>query len=351
MRVAIDARAAAEEPGGRGTYVRELVCALPAAAEPDDRFLLLAREPWDGAPDGLEWVTLSAPDPLWHVLAARHADRHADVLLSTNSYLTAWFARVPCAVVVHDLIPFLPAMRPRLRSTVIERATAPLGVRRAAALICDSASTAHDLVARFPAADGKTSVVLLAADARFSAGASDVGAVLDGHGVKRPYLLSVGTLEPRKNLPRLIEAAAGRRLVLVGARGWEAGEIEAAARAADTDVALLGRVGDDELVALYQGAEAFCYPSLYEGFGLPVLEALAAGVPVVTSNVSSLPEVAGDAAVLVDPLDVGSIRAGIDEALRRAEELRAAGPRQAAGFSWERTARETLSVLRSLCAG
>src|SRR5205807_10349704 len=114
------------------------------------------------------------------------------------------------------------------------------------------------------------------------------------------------------------------------------------------DVGVVGRDSDEDLVALYRGAEVFCYPSLYEGFGLPVLEAMAAGTPVVCSNLSSVPEIAGDAAVLVDPLDVAAIRAGIEEAAARADELRAAGPKRAAEFSWARTAGETLAALRGL---
>jgi alpha-1,3-rhamnosyl/mannosyltransferase len=172
-------------------------------------------------------------------------------------------------------------------------------------------------------------------------------------------VLAVGTLEPRKNLPRLIaawtrlpeELRSAHALALVGPRGWDDEEVLAAARAAG--VRLLGRVGDAQLHALYANATAFAYPSLYEGFGLPVLEAMAAGAPVLTSLSSSLPEVAGDAALLVDPRDTAAIAAGLERLLRDAglrERLRVAGRARAAAFSWERTARETHALLAQLAS-
>jgi glycosyltransferase involved in cell wall biosynthesis len=140
-------------------------------------------------------------------------------------------------------------------------------------------------------------------------------------------------------------------LALVGPTGWDVEATLAAARARAEDVRLLGFVGEDELVALYAGAAAFAYPSVYEGFGLPVLEAMSAGAPVMTSNVSSLPEVAGDAALLVDPDDVRSLRDGLSTLLTdrgHADALRAAGRAQAARFTWERTARATRELLHSI---
>jgi glycosyltransferase involved in cell wall biosynthesis len=197
-------------------------------------------------------------------------------------------------------------------------------------------------------------MIPLAADPAFSATVTGPGhPALEG----KPYVLAVGTLEPRKNLERLISAwssldanaRAGHVLALVGPVGWDAAPILAAAR--DQGAQLLGRVREEELRALYAGASAFAYPSLYEGFGLPVLEAMAAGAPVLTSNVSSLPEVAGDAALLVDPTDVTAIATGLSRLLSDpalAESLRARGRARAAEFSWERTARETLALLRSI---
>jgi glycosyltransferase involved in cell wall biosynthesis len=179
------------------------------------------------------------------------------------------------------------------------------------------------------------------------------------HGLRADrYVLSVGTLEPRKNHARLVRAfdalAATRpdlRLVLAGARGWKSGAVDSAIAAAGARarIHVLGGVSADDLAALYSGATAFAYPSLYEGFGLPVLEAMAAGAPVLTSTVSSLPEVAGDAALLVDPDDSDAMAGAMhellfDEALRT--RLAGMGLARAASFTWERTARATAESLR-----
>src|SRR5207249_9190708 len=136
------------------------------------------------------------------------------------------------------------------------------------------------------------------------------------------------TLEPRKSLARARDAArlAGVELRVVGERGWGGVDVDGWA----------GRVSDEELAALYRGARCLVYPSLYEGFGLPVIEAMACGTPVVTSRGGGTAEVAGDAAVLVDPLDIDAIAAGIEEALARPDELRAKGLERAQAFSWDR---------------
>jgi glycosyltransferase involved in cell wall biosynthesis len=360
VRIGIDARAAAEERGGRGTMVRELLRGLAAEAGPDHEYVLFARTAWDdpalaGDPR-FRWALIATPDPAWNVRAALAANRACDVFLSTNSYLTAWFLRVPSVVVVCDLVSFDPELLPRRGSARIERATLPLAVRRAGALAAISRATAADLVARFPRARGKTEVTVLAADPGFADGGAPDDEVLARHGIDGPYVLGVGTLEPRKNLPRLIDAftgmaddvRAGHRLVLVGPIGWDTDETLRAITAHPDRVLAVGAVPDADLPALYRRATAFAYPSLYEGFGLPVLEAMIAGVPVLTSDTSSMPEVGGEAALYVAPRDTEAIRAGLarllgDAALRA--RLAAAGPLRAAEFSWGRYAAET----RALC--
>jgi glycosyltransferase involved in cell wall biosynthesis len=350
LRIGIDARAAAEVPAGRGRYTRELLRALPRVHD----YVLYARREWDGVSD-MQWRQIDSPDPLWHVRTALAASRECDVLLSTNSYLTAWFTRIPTVCVVIDLIPWLPEMQPQRRAALIEKATIRPALRRAAGLVCISEATERDLLARFPAARGKSLAVPLAAPAELFAdpGPEQLGEVRERLGLPERFVLATGTLEPRKNLPRLIQAhaALGRDappLLLAGPRGWQLEEALAGASERPDAVRQLGYVSEGDLHALYRLCTVFAYPSLYEGFGLPVLEAMACGAACLTSDISSLPEVGGDAVAYVDPLSVESIRSGLERLLSSEDERRrlgAAAAERARLFSWERTARETLEVL------
>jgi glycosyltransferase involved in cell wall biosynthesis len=172
------------------------------------------------------------------------------------------------------------------------------------------------------------------------------------------FVLAVGTLEPRKNLPRLVRAYASlpgelqdrHPLVIVGKTGWQAGDTLASLSDLGDRCHLLGYIPDERLARLYARCTVFCYPSLGEGFGLPVLEAMHAGAAVVTSNRSSLPEVGGDAVEYVDPFDEGSIAAGMERLLRdpeRRAELSGRAARRARTFSWDRTAELTLGALET----
>lgn len=358
LTIGLDCRAAVEERGGRGTVVREQLRTL-AASRHDHRFVLYARERWEEVEldERFTWALLPGPDPLWHVRAADHANRRCDVYLSTNSYLTAWFLRIPSVLMVMDMTTFDRRLAPKRSSMWIERATLPLALRRTRAAVCISQATADDLVARFPRAAPLVVVAPLAASKLF-AGATDedVARVRERHGLEGPYVLSVGTLEPRKNLPRLIEAFAaltprqrrGARLTLVGARGWERAELDAVLARHEELVQVLGFVDEQDLPGLYRGAELFAYPSIYEGFGLPLLEAMHAGTAVLTSPVSSLPEVAGEAALYADPHDTAALTAALAEGLGDRERVARAvaeGRRRAATFSWERHVDATLAAL------
>jgi glycosyltransferase involved in cell wall biosynthesis len=262
-------------------------------------------------------------------------------------------------VTVQDLTCLLfPRFHPWSRRILFR-----LSVRRAArladAIIAPSAATRQDLVARFPAAAGKVNVIPLAPDQRFvPLRAEESRPVLDRHGLSyRDYLLFVGNIEPRKNLGALLEAytrmrtatSLSPRLAIAGGEGWRNQSIRRAAAASPfaADIRFLGHVPETDLPALLNGALAFVYPSLYEGFGLPPLEAMACGTPVITSDRSSLPEVVGDAALLVDPHDRRQLadamtRVTTEEPLR--DDLRARGLKQARRYSWDETARLTVEV-------
>jgi glycosyltransferase involved in cell wall biosynthesis len=357
LRIAVDARGAAEVPAGRGRYVRELLRAL-ARLDAPHRYDLICRRPWDGGLDErFRWIGVAAGDPRW-LLGAARAARRADVVFATSSYALCALVDRPSAAFVHDLLAFDPAMRTP-GGALAERATLPLAARRARALLCNSEATRRELIARFPRAADRAEVTPLAADPAFGrAEPGDADAPLR-HGIARPYVLSTATVEPRKNLPRLIEAFAalpvgvrdGHELVLVGARGWEEEETLAAVRRHAGLVRTLGYVEDGDLRALYRRATVFAYPSLGEGFGLPVLEAMTAGVPVLTSDRSSLPEVAGGAARLVDPEDTGTIRDGLAALLgdpAERDRRAVAGRERARAFSWDATARATLAALERI---
>jgi glycosyltransferase involved in cell wall biosynthesis len=358
LRIGIDARAAAEVPAGRGRVVRELLRALAARGDPH-AYLLYARRRWDEGDldDRFQWRLSPLPDPWWHVRTAIAVNRESDVFLSTNSYLTAWFTRVPTTVVVFDMIAFQPGAVAQQRAARIERATIRPGLARSRQIVCNAEATRRDLVARFPWAESKLAVVPLAAGKLFREprSATDLKRVQRAYGLDRPFVLTTGTLEPRKNLLRLIEAFSELprelghyTLIHTGPRGWNDEPILERARREGGRVRLLGLVSDEDLAALYRLCDVFCYPSLYEGFGLPVLEAMQAGAAVITSCVSSLPEVGGDAVLYVDPWKTGEIQGALENLLRSREEREGLGSRarrRGAEFSWERTATEILRVL------
>jgi len=361
VTVGIDARAAAEVPAGRGRVVRELLRALAAREDDGHRYVLYARQVWRGEDldERFRWRLIGARDPWWHVLAARAANRECGVFLSSNSYLTTWLLRIPAVPIVYDMTTFAPSMRPNRRSTLIERATLGIAVRRSAAMLAISKATAELLTDRFPAARGKTVVASLGVASTLDGDLTPAEAAL----LPPPgFVLAVGTLEPRKNLPRLVAAygslddaeRARHRLVVVGANGWQTGETLSALRSLGEHCQMLGYVSDAALAELYRRCAVFCYPSLGEGFGLPVLEAMAAGAAVVTSRISSLPEVGGDAVEYVDPYQVASIAAGLravlgDESHRA--ELAVHAQTRAAEFSWERFATITLQTLDDAAVG
>ncbi|HEY3959528.1 MAG TPA: glycosyltransferase family 1 protein [Solirubrobacteraceae bacterium] len=360
LTIGIDARSATEVSAGRGRVTRELLRAL-AVREHDDnnRYILYSRQQWtdpalDGALDGrFRWRLSEARNPFWHLLAARAASRECDVFLSANSYLTTWFASIPSVPIVFDMVTFEPAMRPNRVSAVIERIALPPAVRRASGFLAISQATADALTRRFPAAAGRTTVAPLGVTPALSAD-------LDGEELATlpppGFVLSVGTLEPRKNLPRLVAAyreldsdlRRSHPLVVVGALGWQTGETLEALRSLGDDCVMLGRVSDAALAELYRRCAVFCYPSLGEGFGLPVLEAMAAGAAVLTSSTSSLPEVGGEAVAYADPYDVQGISRQLEALLRSPErraQLGALGCERAEEFSWERFAEITLEAL------
>jgi glycosyltransferase involved in cell wall biosynthesis len=330
-----------------------------------------------------EFVIFATPKALHHLSSLRLDNRFRFIAAPNNRHLRslwqqsvmAWHVRRmrvsvhwgagfilpllssrPMVVTIYDLtFQLFPSVHERIKRYYFP-AMIRAAVRKAQQVIAISAATRDDLQRLLPQSRGKTTVTLLA-PREFVTQALTDGSVACG---AENYVLFVGTVEPRKNLERLISAwqgleptcRGGARLMIVGAKGWLVEGIREGASTEDA-VEFKGIVTDDELARLLRGATAFVYPSLYEGFGLPVLEAMAQGVPVLTSNVGATREVADGAALLVDPENTSSIRDGLarllsDDALRR--ELSRLGLERAAAFSWERTAQETLAVIEMAAA-
>jgi glycosyltransferase involved in cell wall biosynthesis len=238
-----------------------------------------------------------AADVLWY--PRLHADG-VDVF-HCPSYRGPFASKVPLVVTVHDVAVLRRPEWFNRWSRTYSRFAVPRVVRAATRILADSEFTKRELLDLLPVDPEKIRVVPVGIEDVFTA---------EGERAEGDYALAVGTLEPRKNLPRIAAAVDGE-LRVVGAKGWGGVELP-------PNVVLLGEVEDDELARQYRGASCLVYASLYEGFGLPVAEALACGCPIVTSKGSSMEEIAGPDATYVDPLDVASIRSGIEQAFRPA---------------------------------
>jgi glycosyltransferase involved in cell wall biosynthesis len=271
-------------------------------------------------------------DALWYPLTLPRAARALDVL-HCPTYRGPVVGRVPVVVTVHDLAVFRHPGAFNRWSRWYGPRVVPRVLRTARLVIAVSEFTKRELVDVLGVPAEKLRVIPNAVEDSFTA---------DGPAADGDYVLAVGTLEPRKNLPRIVDAArrAGIELRVVGARGWGRVEVDG------NDVRWLGEVPDAELVRLYRGARCVAYPSLYEGFGIPVLEAMACGTPVVTSRGGATEEVADGAAVLVDPHDPADIAAGIERAIRDRRELVERGLARARSFSWPAIAEATVEVYR-----
>jgi glycosyltransferase involved in cell wall biosynthesis len=382
MQIGIDYTAAARQRAGIGRYTRELIAALLAQDSPHQYVLLAAAgglksgdwepEIGDGGsgtggrkarlrplPISDEWLArlwhrLRLPIPV-EVLTGR-----IDVFYSPDFVLPPTRPRTRTLLTVHDLSflhypdHFVPKLVRYLSAVV------PRSVARADRILADSEATRADLIARLGAPPDKVDVLYSGVDQRFTPepepGEGDRLRARYGLG-DSAYILSVGTLQPRKNYLRLIRAFAALSaeteidLVIAGGPGWLYEDVVSEATKLGDGVRILGFVEEAELPALYRNAAVFAFPSLHEGFGLPVLEAMACGVPVVCSGVSSLPEVAGDAALLVDPQDTDELAAVLRRALEDGDlrrDMVTSGLAQAARFTWERAARQLSAAFDTL---
>jgi glycosyltransferase involved in cell wall biosynthesis len=322
MRIGMDVSPLVQTRAGTARHVRGLVGAL--RGRPGLELELISF----GGPGRLSSV---ARDALWYPRGLRRRARSLDVLHCTTFRGPAG-AAVPVVLTVHDLaILRAPEAFPRWHR-LYGRAGLTRVVRAADAVIAVSQFTKDELVDLVGIPPDRVEMIPNGVDEIFRAPRDTVS--------QGEFVLAVATLEPRKNLARVVEAArlADVELRVVGARGWGGVDVPG----------WVGEIPDAELAALYRAARCVVYASLYEGFGLPVLEAMASGTPVVTSRGTATEEVAGGAAVLVDPLDAVSIAEGIGEAQARREELVPLGLARAAEFTWDRAADAVEALWRRL---
>ncbi|PJF31542.1 MAG: glycosyltransferase family 1 protein [Candidatus Thermofonsia Clade 1 bacterium] len=374
MPIGIDYTPAYEQGGGIGRYVRELVAALAAhdSAQTYHLFVGGARQnklPPAPAPNFRYRSTRLSPltlARLWHrarlPLPVELFVGKVRLFHATDFVLPPTLPRTRTLLTVHDLsFARLPdSAAPSLRAYL--EAVVPRSARRADHILADSAATKADLIALYGIPESKITVLYSGVSEAFKPTHDSAiqSAVRAKYGIgESPYVLSVGTVQPRKNYERLMQAFAALptrwadlKLVIVGGRGWLDSPIYAQARALGERVLLTGFAEESDLPALYSGALCLAFPSLYEGFGLPVLEGMACGVPVLTSNVSSLPEVAGDAALMIDPHSVEAIRAGLIELLEEDSAAHAArierGYAQAKRFTWHAAAQQLKALYERL---
>jgi len=271
--------------------------------------------------------------------------------------------RAKLTATIYDLTCWLVPETHRSGVVAADRLFAERIWRRADGLIAISENSRNDAVRVLRIPEDRISVIYPGVPEAYSSMSQEsVAAVRDRHGLGRPYLLYVGTIEPRKNVALLLDAynaispsvADEFSLVVAGPRGWSGPETLARLESPPKNVRYLGYVPEDELPALFAGATAFVYPSLYEGFGFPVAQAMAAGVPVITSCVSSLPEVTGGAAVLIDPHSRQELRCAIERILTEPSlraRLSAEGRNQANRFSWADNARKSMEFFSRVVSG
>ena len=371
MHIAFDGTTLRPERTGVGYYTEHLLRHTAAQCDLDEITVISNTAVETDRPLPAQVRTLVSPSwsprLVWMQTQAPRILRHlrADVVHFTNG-MVPLASPVPTVVTIHDMsLTMFPGFHP-MRRVLLNRPLVNLAARRADAIITVSEAAKRDIVRLYGLESTRVHVVHEAAAPSFRVihDPCELRRVRERYGLGERFILYVGTIEPRKNLPKLLEAFARRRvagdlphqLVCAGPYGWLSNDIEAQIdrlRVRDA-VHFTGYVPFADLPAIYNLAEMFVFPSVYEGFGLPVVEAMACGTPVITGSVPALTEVAGGASERVDPLEpetLGDAIAALAGNRERREDLSRRGLERAQTFSWERAATETLTVYRHAVAG
>lgn len=373
MRVAVDGMLLSRCVSGVEFSILNLVEALTEYGVEDYR--VFAPKQLDGnaiASDRVDVVASRLPVHwravriFWQQAVLPHAARRGGAdLVHAPGYIAPVLSSLPVVITVYDLIAILHPRLCKAANRLHYRLLLPWSIRKARGIVVPSEATRCDVLRRFGVDEKKVRVIPLGVEDAFRVARADAaGAALrERLGTSERFILFVGQHEPKKNLVRLVEAfhhlktkeRLPHRLVLAGKEGWACAPLNRRIRelGLEDDVVRPGFVPGEDLVRLYNMAELFVFPSLYEGFGLPPLEAMACGTPVVCGNRGALPEVAGGAALCVDPYDTGAIAAAMGRVLRD-DDLRAtlvaAGLARSAEFTWRRTAAATEAFLREIHA-
>lgn len=372
MRVGLDGYPLSEPRTGVGHYTLELARAL-ALSYPSDQFELVSPQPFAGAVvednqlPNLSFVkakSSSIRGHWWSVGLPLYAKRAAfDLFHGTNYELPLWHNR-RSVLTIHDLSTLRYPQLHRRRLVRRARARLPLAVKLATAIVTPTETVKQEVCKQFRITPERVTPIHEAPRSIFRPMTLDESAEVRGRlDIEDDFLLFVGTLEPRKNLLTLLKAFAQvldeislrPQLVIAGSEGWlmDATDAFITSSGISERLRFTGYLQDEELRALYSSCKAFVYPSLYEGFGLPPLEAMSCGAPVIASRIGALQEILGDAAILNDALDVDSLVRAIKDILgndRRREELSSAGFKQVAKFSWDKTAQLTYQVYQNAIA-
>lgn len=364
MKIAIDIRTAGGEKAGKGWYTFHIVQNL-LKIDHENEYILYAK---DGIPGFEQFKNakvklVNGGGIFWHLNVAHDVKKEkVDIFFAPSSYIIP--ALLPKSIktilVVHDLVAFLFPVTHEMKAVLIEKLFFRLALRKSAHICAVSENTKQDILQKFKYDEKKISVIYCAAGEEFQpTDKATLQPFINATNLPANFFLAVGTIEPRKNYLNLIRAFAevskdfpDWNLIIVGKKGWDYEEVFRQIRInyLQKKVHILGYLSSKSLVNLYSLARGLVFPSFYEGFGIPPLEAMQCGCPVIASNTSSIPEVVGDSALLINPEDPREITAAMKKLIKSDElysHLRELGLKQAKKFSWETSAGKLLKVIKT----